>query len=44
MEFGDCQNGKRKKNFGDIKENSYDIDLGTESSIVVNGNSLRVAK
>lgn len=41
MEFGDYQNGKRK-NFWRYKRKIYDIDLGTESSIVVNGDSLEL--
>ena len=33
---------EKEKIFGDIKEKFYDIDLGTESSIVVNGDSLEL--
>lgn len=33
---------EKEKIFGDIKEKFYDIDLGTESSIVVNGDSLAI--
>ena len=33
---------EKEKIFGDIKAKFYDIDLGTESSIVVNGDSLEL--